>query len=382
MLESLVAGAAEGAVNFGGALALNQIENAQYRENQNQNFQLAQLAQQNAGTNQKMALANAGVSPAVMNGGQFQAVTPNQAPLQNKQVKMDFMGVALQEQQLRMMEAQTEQQEIINQRMRDEDTAYDNGMTDQFKAIIRQLNEEGSTDAANVYQAMLDGVAQRGETFTKGSFDGWNNAIKMIGSANEQTKRTYQERFEAAVNRRKLRTPEAIDAQSMMNTAAYDKLLAEISKLDIDKAVAVTSAQRNTAEVLKISAQLGEIQANISKLLSESAYYDVNSEARYHSDFAAMVKNGDYAAAATAFTAGVLQDVIPAVVTKGKSIPNQIADKVGKSQQNDTPRTSTIREANKPLVLGNDGKPKLIRRNDGTYTSVYRRPSAPFPASD
>lgn len=370
-----VAGAGIGAgVGLLGNLLMSSIEQENYVRNQQRNFELGQRAQREAGTNQKISMQNAGISPAAMLGGDFSPAAIPNSPLQNKALNVDAMAGALAGQEIRLKAAQADQQEIVNNRMRDEDIAYNEGMTDQFKAIIKQFNEEGSTDAANVYQAMLDGMKQRGDSFTKGSFDGWNNAIKMIGSANEQTKRFYQERFESAVIRQKLNTPEAIDAQAMFGKGTYDKLLAEISKIDIDKAVAVTTAQRNTAEVLKVSAQLGEIQANVSKLLSESAWYDVNSDAKYHSDFAAMVRNGDYGQAATAFTASVLQDIIPAVVTKGKSVPNQVA----KGQQEANVNPTTIRDANRPLILGNDGKPKLIRRKDGTYTTVYRRSSA-FP---
>lgn len=382
-LAGLAAGAANAGGNFLGNLAISNIENERYQENQIQNFKLAQVAQREAGSNQKTALANAGVSPAVMNGGNFQTATPNQAPMQNKQVNMNFMEAAMQSQQLKLLSAQAEQQEIINERMKDEDSTYNAGMKSQFLNIADQLEAEGSNVAAGVYRKL----AESKEFFSKGTFDSWNQTIKMLGNANEQNRRNIQERFQAAVQQKKITTPDVLEAEAMLSKEQFNKVLSEIAKLDVDKVLSVTAAGKNTAQINLIGSQINEVVAHISELLSSAALNDVAAQTKYHSDFAAMIQNNDYSAAASTLLANIVQDVVPAVVTRGKSVSAQIGREVDDAPFGlNQPKNSTIRDSNRPLVLRDDGSPMLVKRKDGTYTSIAKRSSKPrnsaFPAQD
>lgn len=313
--QAIGIGAADAGFGFLGNLAMSSIENARYRENQEQNFELAQQAQRAAGTNQKIALENAGISPAVMNGETFQTATPNQAPLQNKSANMSFMGAALQAQQMDLLRAQTEQQDIINERMREEDKGTDIGMREQFQNISEAFRKVGFTYAAEIYDSMSSSPT----AFNSGSLVAWEKTNRMFTHLSEASRDKLQADFSAQVADKKLTNSAAIEAESLFGAATYDKIRSEIAKLEVDKLVSITEAGKNSAQIKLIGQQINEAIAHITQMLASAQLDDATALQRYHSDFASMIKNGDYGAAAVSLTAGIVQEIIPAITTKGVS---------------------------------------------------------------
>lgn len=308
---SVAGGLAEAGGQFLGNLAMSSIENDRYKENQHENFVLAQQSQRLAASNQRTSLENAGISPAVMDGGNFQTVTPNQAPMQNKSVNMSFMGAAMQSQQLRLLAAQADQQEIVNRRLEDEDEGYDIGMKEQFEQLAEQMKKDGNDYAAGVYL----NLAQAPNFFSKGSFEAWQRSATMMAHATGQVKEFYNNAFHAAVSKRQFETESVKNAEAMLPKATYDKILEEINKLDVDQIVGMTEAGKNNADIALKSAQLNEVVANVGRLLSETALNDVQAHSTYHSDFAQMVKDGNYKEAAVSLVSSIATSVIPALVS-------------------------------------------------------------------
>lgn len=314
---SVAGGLAEAGGQFLGNLAMSSIENDRYKENQHENFVLAQQSQRLAASNQRTSLENAGISPAVMDGGNFQTVTPNQAPMQNKSVNMSFMGAAMQAQQLRLLAAQADQQEIVNHRLEDEDEGYDIGMKEQFEQLAERMKKDGNDYAAALYL----NLAQNPNAFSKGSFEAWQRSATMMAHATGQAKDFYNNAFHAAVAKRQFESEEVKEAEAMIPKANYDKILEEIGKLDVDQVVGMTEAGKNNADIALKSAQLNEVVANVGRLLSETALNDVNAHSTYHSDFAQMVKDGNYKEAAVSLVSSIATDVVPALLARRAPTP-------------------------------------------------------------
>lgn len=371
VLAALAGGAVGSAGSLLGNLAMNRIENRQYEEHQKDNFQYSQLSQLRGATNTRTALLNAGVSPAVMAGGQFSPAQMLQAPLQNKSVNVDPMAGAVASHQLellsseaRLKSAEAEQEEIRVNRMKDEDRTYNVAMRDQFNAIADRLDADGSKHAAEVFRQQASAVS----SFSKGNFDAWSESIRMINNFTDSAAREYDSRFKAAVSRSQLQNQNIIDAASLLPAATYDKITSEIGDLSASQILKAATVVEKSSSVAKMTAELNEISARVTQLLSDSALKDVQSGATYHSDFAGMMKNGDYGQAAASLISGAISSFATGA---GFALGSKLAGGAG------APPKGSLREKNRPEILkktdtkASNPSPVSIGPNGAPQTSTH-----------
>lgn len=401
MSVEVLAGIAGGATQSGGSLlgnlVMNQIENAQYEEHQKDNFRYSQLAQLRAATNTRTSMMNAGISPAMMANGQFSPAQMAQAPMQNKSVNVDPMAGAVAGQQLellaseaRLKKAEAADREIEVQRKVDEDKTYNQAMRDQFKALADRLEAEGSKNAAEVYRQQ----AEHGGLYNKGNYEAWTRAVQMINTFTDSAARDYDSQFRAAVSRKQLKNDNIIEAQSLLPGAAYDKIMQEIGDLSASQALKAATVAEKSANTSKITAEIDEVVAHIAQLLADENLKRVEAGKTYHSDFAAMIKDGNYGQAAASLVSGALTAFVGGA---GFSLGSKVkapAGGVGLRQAN---RPQIIKESDKAakkspsVTLDKKGRPQTADKvlKDGKWVDkpkpkpkAQKKKSTAFPLDD
>ena len=194
------------AIDYGLTHNLMEDEQALYRKNQQQNFELSQQAQKNAALNTVDGLKQAGLSPALA-AGMPQTAPMTQAPMQNK--SLNSHGLADVFSAINMMELQEAQKENLN-------AQTDKLAADAEATQIKNMREVNANDTYDKYvrgvmegwkkqnpqnAALYDEILNDDGQFTKGAFVALKDIAEFEAFMHEMQARISKADLEALISK-------------------------------------------------------------------------------------------------------------------------------------------------------------------------------------
>lgn len=270
--------------------------------------QMNQQNQREAGLNNVFSLKNAGLSPALANTGNFSPVqtSPLAAGIAQAPNMLEAAQIAqnqsLIDEQVALLGAQREHQELQNTRLRDEDLTIDSNL----RGWIQQQIKENPH-----LSGFYDEILNRNELYSKGSLDGIIDFSSALATISDNDLKKLSNKFFGMVKNhqidngiyRILGDMPKLEQENFFRN--WSKISAEVAKLLVDTDLDKT--------------KIVETNANIHKIIQ-----DTKSE--YHKDYAAMIENKDYLSAAISLLGATVQAFgtgagfgSAAYLTKGKT---------------------------------------------------------------
>jgi hypothetical protein len=231
---------------------------ANYVKNQKMNFQMAQQAERNSAMNQKFGLIQAGLNPALATEGRFSGVAGASAPLQTAQgQKIDPLTanqLANDATQRDLLKAKTENQEIINTRMNDEDSTFDLNLRTWIDGQLKRQ------DISEDYRKMLESMRGNVAPYSKGSFDGLSASIELTPKMYEQIERKVNAEYQTKILdvKNSLKSYEWV---ARMDMAQFEKLVADTAQIQMNTALLSAKTGLTQHEANKLNAETSKLVA-------------------------------------------------------------------------------------------------------------------------
>lgn len=231
---------------------------ANYVKNQKMNFQMAQQAERNSAMNQKFGLIQAGLNPALATEGKFSGVVGASAPLQSAQgQKIDPLTanqLANDAAQRDLLKAKTENQEIVNTRMNDEDSTYDLNLRTWIDGQLKRQ------DISEDYRKMLESMRGNVAPYSKGSFDGLFSSIELTPKMYEQIQRKVNAEYQTKIldTKNRLKSYEWV---ARMDMAQFEKLVADTAQIQMNTALLSAKTGLTQSEANKLNAETQKLIA-------------------------------------------------------------------------------------------------------------------------
>lgn len=229
-----------------------------YIKNAKMQFQMAQEAERNSAANQKFGLIQAGLNPALAVEGRFSGNAGVSAPLQAAQgQKIDPLTanqLANDSAQRDLLKAKTENQELINTRMGDENATYDLNLRTW---IDGQLERH---DISEPYRKMLESMRGNVAPFSKGSFDGLMASMELTPKMYEQIKRKTEAEYQNKILEVK-NSLKSYEWVARMDVAQFAKLVADTAQIQMNTAFLAAKTGMTQAEVNKLNAETAKLAA-------------------------------------------------------------------------------------------------------------------------
>lgn len=297
--------AAQTAANYGMQQMFAKQEQEMYEKNQAQNFKYSQEAQKNAAVNAVEGLKKAGLSPALA-AGMPQTAPMSQSPMQNKQApqadvaSMFIAGkqLELQESQKKNLDAQTEKQKILNNRM----VSEDDQSKDAMLGVAQRLKE--SYKKANLDVKGLDSMITYLESpdspYDAGRFSADIRALDYERALSRNLAGDIDDALDSLIAQKKIDEDIAADIANMSHSQR--KLLARQVEMAL-KEMALLSAQASetsSRDAVNVS-KLASMSEERKKLQKEQDYIEqemkrsrATTDNIKNADFRTQYANGDY----------------------------------------------------------------------------------------
>ena len=234
-----------------------------YVKNAKMQFQMAQEAERNSAANQKFGLIQAGLNPALAVEGRFSGNAGSSVPLQAAQgQKIDPLmanQLANDAAQRDLLKAKTENQEIVNTRMNDEDSTYDMNLRTWIDGQLKRQ------DISDDYRKMLESMRGNVAPFSKGSFDGLSSAVELTPKMYEQIERKVSAEYQTKILdvKNSLKSYEWV---ARMDMAQFEKLVADTAQIQMNTALLAAKTGMTQAEVNKLNAETSKLAAETSAI--------------------------------------------------------------------------------------------------------------------
>ena len=304
-LAALGVGAAQAAINYGMQSMFADREQGNYLKAQAQNFEYSQEAQKNAAANTVEGLKRAGLSPALA-AGMPQAASMAPAPLQNKAVPpMDLATMLtagkqleLQDAQKENLDAQTEKQKILNNRM----VSEDDQSKDAMLGVAQRLKDVYKKAGLNVkaLDSMITYLESPDSPYDAGRFAADIRALDFEKALSKNLAGDVDDALDTLIAQKKIDEDIAADITNMSHSQR--KLLARQVELAI-KEMALLSAQAsetssrdavNVSKLASMSEERKKLQKEQEFIEQETKRSRANTDNIKNGDFRTQYANGDY----------------------------------------------------------------------------------------
>lgn len=299
---SAVLAALAGAATVGGQMLTKKWEmdqQHQYSEAEQQKaYDLSQLAQRNAATNTVEGYKMAGLSPALAAQGNFapssilnapskvhaEGINPKliesaQLSLLDSQIRVNDSEAAKNNAAAGLSGAQQQNQVLVNARMTQEDLTARTLVQDHLRSMLDSPAVKNDPELSAATEMLLE--AANSSQFNLGSIRGSKEFIQMVADGNK-----------AAIDK----------VKAVYENSMYDYYL-NSGKPEIDLNLVKTQIAKNSADVLRASADMALAYSNINlnsskaqELTASAAHHLADASLSYSKDFAAQFKNDDYEA--------------------------------------------------------------------------------------
>lgn len=368
-LEALGAGAGAAGIQNISQLAFNHANNTQYQVNQAKNFEYSQRAQQNAAMNTKQGLQMAGISPAVLAQGNFSAAQMSAVPLASTAAGMpniDIAGIrdsrtneslresteSLQASQRRVMNAEALIKEREAERLSGEDDTTDAAFKGHLQSLYDKALSNGDKVTASMYKGVLDYFADHSANV--GSMRGLIKVSDSLLRLEQNDTAKLDNQLLGIVAQLKLSNG-AASILAKMPDVTQKKILNEIAQGNAQIGLALANTKLSETEREKKIEEIGAIVVHRIK--------------EYHSDAAALVENGDWAALASSVGAEALKAAAAgagfgsgAAVTRGKGAAGAAAS--GKTPSQAAKAAKAVSAPKKMTIRNSDSRSSAFPRTE------------------
>lgn len=305
LIGGTVANVGEKFLDYGLANMMMENEQANYRKNQQQNFELSQQAQKNAASNTVEGLKRAGLSPALA-AGMPQAAPMASAPMQNKALNShglaDMFGalstLKLQKAQEENLNAQTEKQKILNNRMASEDDQSKDAMLNVLNRLKESYKESGLNPRG--LDSMITYLESPDSPYDAGRFAADLKALDFEKALSKNLSGDIDDALETLISQKKISEDVAFDIANMSHSQR--RLLAKQVELAI-KEMALISAQTsetssrdavNVSKLASMSEERKKLQKEQDFIEQEAKRSKATTDNIKNGDFRTQYSNGDY----------------------------------------------------------------------------------------
>lgn len=293
-IAGLVTHYADKAIDYGLTHNLMEDEQAFYRKNQQQNFELSQQAQKNAASNTVEGLKQAGLSPALA-AGMPQVAPMTQAPMQNK--SLNSHGLADVFSSINMLELQKAQKENL-------DAQSDKLAADAEATRIKNVRESNANDTYDKYvrstmenwkkqnpqnAALYDEILKDEGQFTKGAFVALKDIAEFEAFMHEMQARINRADLEALISSHQ--KDGGVWAVLANRPIAEVELLVRDAKLKEALQANAYAQSKSEGEKLKVlQKEQGKIEAEIKEI-------EETARLKRYGKYGNMYEHGDVGAA-------------------------------------------------------------------------------------
>lgn len=290
------------AIDAGVSMLMSGYEQRQQRRLMRQQFKLQREMTKNQMSDMRESYERAGLSPALLaNGGfspaQVDAPSPAMQNVSGKnpdttaiaQQKVLEATLAEQNASVQNLEAQTvgqklknEEQDIVNDRLRDEDESADANMREFLRETIGDLPEDNPF--RQKMQERLDNPEMR---FTAGSVKNNLQFTEFLRSHSSYDAEQFGNAVEKEVNKRILNSDEVLGAKAAMSYAQFRQVEASVAELS-----ALVGKYAYECKLMETQGNLN-VQAT-RKLGKEMAFLDYELQSKQLSDGRYLFKTGNF----------------------------------------------------------------------------------------
>lgn len=257
---------------------LNDRQNARQQSNMGLAYQQAQAAQRNAAANEVVGMRAAGLNPATIGDGHFQASlgsasAASASPSPSMQLAQDIQAVS----NSRLMDAEARKANAEANRMEHED----NSSNQTLKSFAEHmLSQDNLSDDAKAYWASVVRGAEAGD-YNLGDVQSQKNFENLVSTHADSSANVYVKAYEQALHKAFIDN-DIMRTNVRLKEGELKQLILNLSKLSWETIKLQTSSGLDNAKST-------EAVANMHKLIAEA-------NSIYHGDIAALFANGDYQA--------------------------------------------------------------------------------------
>lgn len=285
----------------------NRQARADYEKHAFQQFQYGQQAQRNAASNEVIGLRRAGLNPALVDNGGFQASVGGSSPMQQSSASAPDVsaGIAsLMNALTNRFNADTNKQNADTQlssvnsqnALRDEERANayrQNAREDSFDATINEnfdaVQKTLSASSNPIEKALGDALSEKmydengernNEEFNSGSLRGYVDFLDSQASMQESAKRVIESKLGQSVLSAQINNSEVRKVLENMPLAQYSQLVAFAQQ-------AISAIVLNASKTEWTKQDIEKLQTEIGKLSAETDLAE-------NKDWLTLMRNGDF----------------------------------------------------------------------------------------
>lgn len=276
---------AGGFISYGFDALNRRHEERQQRKMMREQFRLNEESQRRMMTNMAESYKRAGLSTGLLSEGSFSPAQVSVPSVPEKSTKTRGVSLteapaALQlqsalesqaadrsvmEAQKRNIDAETEHQQILNARMRDQDNTFDMNLRIDLQNQIDGLRDVGADDLADALQTRLDD----GRIFTAGSADALGYMQDMASARNDYERQFTANKLANLVTETMFNSPDVVASMAVLPYEQVQSLRAEQNRARAQIAQLYASIPLMKSETALNAEQVEKLKVDIDKIFQD-----------------------------------------------------------------------------------------------------------------